>query len=207
MKLKSRKRNLLRPILGSVIFHIVILFVFDIISLDTEFQEENNILFIEIKSKEIEINKSEPFSKKEVEKQKMETNDRINEKVLYEEQDTDSTNDSITETDTLNVAEDKIVRNESQIFDSLIVNNPSLMSLKYALSKQLKLDNITESDSAFIVRRLKESVIDYYRIKYPTPLSEFGEPNQGIAIDKIIDLFSADDDIDEKKIKKYLGIE
>lgn len=89
--------------------------------------------------------------------------------------------------------------------DSLIINNPSLMGLKYALSEKMKTETIVKTDSAFIVRRLKESLIQYYEDKYPTPLSKFGERNSGIAIDKIIDIFKSED-IDEKKIKEYLNI-
>ena len=80
---------------------------------------------------------------------------------------------------------------------------PIIINCKSIIKSNPKI----ETDSALIVRRMKEYMLEYYKNKFPTPLSKFGDANPGIPIDDIIDIFGKKDTVDIKRIKKYLGIE
>ena len=95
----------------------------------------------------------------------------------------------------------------TNLIDSLVVNYPNLIAIKSAMAEHIKKNPQIETDSSMVVRRMRKYMIDYYKFKYPTPLSKFGDGNPGIPIDKILDLFSRDDTVDVKRIKKYLGLD
>ena len=119
---------------------------------------------------------------------------------------TSKTDVLIEEIDSSLFMEVDTLRNNSNWFDSIVVNNPNLLMLKYVLADQLKNNSYEISDSGKIVKRIKGVMQDYYRSKYPTPVHKFGDGSPGIAIDKILDIFRGTDTVDVEKIKKYLKI-
>jgi hypothetical protein len=95
----------------------------------------------------------------------------------------------------------------SELIDSFVHSYPKLFVLKSAIAQHVKHDKNIETDSAMAVRRMKKYMLDYYKNKFPTPLSKFGNATPGIPIDKILDLFRKDNKEEIKKIKKYFNLE
>ena len=73
------------------------------------------------------------------------------------------------------------------------MENPNLAVLKLALKYNIKNNPIKKTEEEVAIQGLKKYMRDYYKIKYPTPLSKFGDPGSGsmisIPIDAIIELF------------------
>lgn len=185
--------------------HFVLLLFFAIIYFDNPLNEKDETILLSYRTIEKQIPKMKIIEKPKLNRIKRE----LSSKNIFSDNAELKDTLILSNTNTLEDSSKEVssIHRISDLtkLDSLVINNPSLMGLKYALAEKMKTETIVETDSAFIVRRLKESLIQYYKDKYPTPLSKFGDGNSGIAIDKIIDLFSSDD-IDEKKIKEYLNI-
>jgi len=116
-------------------------------------------------------------------------------------------NMSIEEYDSTKITEVNVMVNNINWLDSMVINNPNILMLKYAVTDQLKNNPTEKSDSAETVETIRNVMQNYIKSKYPTPIHKFGDGSPGIPIDKILDIFSKDDTVDIKKIKKYLKLE
>jgi hypothetical protein len=204
---KVKKSDLTISIVIAIIIHAVIILVCSFIFFNSQSETDPNEIFLNLVQYDREIksvNKSDETMKEIVseiiEKEDSENIISVTEEVIESE--------IITEvTDSNKITKKAGLEHQTEFTDSIVISFPSLLTLKYALSERIKNEPAIETDSALIVRRLRKYMSDHYKYKYPTPLSEFGEGNTGIPIDKILDLFSGEDDIDEKKIREYLKLD
>jgi hypothetical protein len=84
--------------------------------------------------------------------------------------------------------------NDSSIlFDNFIIENPNLIALKIALTKNIENSVVNKTEAKITEERIRNAMFDYYKAKYPTPPYKFGERGTGnlinIPIDGIIELF------------------
>lgn len=205
MNLKSKKTAFLISLFLSFILHLAIIFIFGLIYFKNADHEELKrvSLYINQIEKKVITKKAESRPKK---LKLLTPNIVIKEKIA-----------SIPELETNIIAEvpsenlEAIlidsVKYYTKLLDSLVLRLPNITTLKYVVSEKIKNDPKVETDSAFAVRRLRENVLDYYKNKYPTPLSKFGDQPKGIAIDKIIKMFSGEDEEETRKIKRYLELD
>jgi Tfp pilus assembly protein PilO len=81
----------------------------------------------------------------------------------------------------------------SDIKDSLLIQNPTFIALRFALKEHLNQHGIQKSEKAELIKKIEQSMQDYYKMKYPTSVHNFGDKGSGagisIPIDKIIELF------------------
>ena len=133
---------------------------------------------------------------KEVKKKEFNNSDNPNNAIM-----------TITEIDSTLFEEVSDLLKSMNWLDSMVINNPNILMLKYATKDKLKNNSIKLSDSAKTAETIKIVMQNYFRSKYPTPVHKFGDGSPGIPIDKILDIFSADDTVDVNKIKRYLKLE
>lgn len=127
--------------------------------------------------------------------------DPIITKTKIKDDDKVNLNISITDTTTLlsNIYDSSVFIDTNllvdtlNVLDSLIMKYPSLISLRLAVSENIKNNAIQKTENQLVVEILKEKMQDYYKMKYPTPVHKFGENGRGVGIsipiDDIIELF------------------
>ena len=207
MKLKLDNTNLKISLLISIIFYSITTFVLSIIKL-------NSIRFPDLQEVYLNIRQYEKYIIKEELLQKPSTRptNRASQKKVKKEEfnKVGNHNNAIVTTaeidSTLHLEVDVPVKNNNWL-DSMVIKNPSILMLKYAAKDKLNNDSTKISDSAKTAETIKNVMQNYFRSKYPTPVHKFGDGSPGIPIDKIVDLFSKEDTVDVKKIKKYLKLE
>lgn len=207
MKIKFIKSSVAKSAYISLFAHFLLIMIFSLIYFNNNPDEKFNGVYIEFNEIEKKI-----IPAKQVDDVKRKRKPIILPKKIDQNVIIDSDNVTKIEIPTEIVdssANSKIdsISYYSGLLDSIVINFPSLLVLKSAMKEHIKNDPKIETDSALIVRRMRRYIRDYYKYKYPTPLSEFGDPNPGIPIDKILDIFSSEEEIDVKKIKKYLNLD
>ncbi len=191
----------------TLIIYIIIILIFSLITFDDNEDSDFKSVYLEFNHFEKKISKNKKGNNyprnfklknppKDVKKQSISDLDKSTESET-----------SINIIDSSLITKVDTLKNYSEFLDSIVIHNPSLLALKSALVEHFKNNSQIETDSAMIVRRMKKYMLEYYKNKFPTPLSKFGDPSPGIPIDKIVDLFSKKDTVDMKKIKKYLGLD
>ena len=206
MNLKSKKSPLTISLLIAFVIHIIIILLLSVIYFEKISDEDSYgviLELIEYERKVVQLKKIEKIPKKFIPRPLPK---QIRENIISETLEFTEAEILPGKIDSSTISEIDSLEYYSNLLDSLVVNFPSLLVLKSAMTEHIKNDPKIETDSAMVVRRMRKYMLDYYKHKFPTPLSKFGEGNPGIPIDKILDLFSSDEDIDEKKIKKYLNI-
>ena len=191
----------------TLIIYIAIILLFNFIIINENEELNSKRVYLEFKTleKKVNKNKEEVIIPKAVKRKISSKNILKNSNQVLSEKPKDEQNKEILDSNLINKKETLI--NHSDFIDSVVVNYPNLLTFKSLLKEMIKKNPYTETDSAMVVRRMKEYMLKYYKNKYPTPLSKFGDANPGIPIEDIVDLFSKKDTVDIKKIKKYLGID
>lgn len=207
MNLPFNNSNLRISLFTSIFFYIITFFILGIIKFKSIKLPDLQEVYLNIRNYENHIVKKESIQnstpkptykipQKHVKKNKINKVD-ISAKTIM----------PIEENDSTSFAQVDVSINNISWLDSMVINNPNILMLKYAATDQLKNNPFEVSDSAKIVEKLRTVMQNYFRSKYPTPLHKFGDGSPGIPIDKILDIFSEDDTVDVKKIKKYLQLE
>ena len=207
MNLKFNNSNLRNSLFISIVFYLTTFFVISTIKITFNKLPDFQEVYLNIGHFEKHIVNEEsiqnlsPKSKPKVLQKHVKKNN--NNKVDIPAK----RNMTIEETDSTIFSEVDILGNNINWLDSMVINNPNILMLKYAASDQLKNNPIKISDSAKTVERIRNVMQNYFKNKYPTPVHKFGDGSPGIPIDKILDIFSGSDTVDVKKIKRYLKLE
>jgi len=191
----------------TLIIYITIILVFNLIPIDENEDLNSKRVYLEFKTieKKTKKNIEEAIIPKVVKRKISSKNIIMNSNPALNEKSKEEQNTEILDTNLINKKETQI--SHSDFLDSVVVNYPNLLTFRSLLKEMIKKNPQTETDSAMVVRRMKEYMLKYYKDKYPTPISKFGDANPGIPIEDIFDLFSKKVTVDKKKIKKYLGID
>lgn len=206
MNLKFKKSSLTISLLIAFIIHVIFILVCNFIYYNGNSDEKDNGVFLEFNEyeKKVITKKKENNIPKRIKpsiNSGFTIESVISGPIKFSESETvvDTTGESY-------ISVSDSIEYDSKLIDSLVVNYPSLLALKSVMSEYIKNTPKIETDSAMVVRRMRKYMLDYYKYKFPTPLSKFGDPTPGIAIDKIIEFINGNEDVDVKKIKKYLRI-
>lgn len=206
MNLKLKKSPFRLSLIIALFIHIAIIIIFNFLIIDENEESRSKSIYLEFK-KYVKKEDKEDVNLTKV-KNSFGNNTNILKNpnpILIEEKFEDE--NAVVIIDSTVFAHNDTVKRYTNIIDSIIVNYPDLYTFKSLLKEMIRKNPIVESDTLKAIKGLKKSLIEYYKNKYPTPLSKFGEQNSGIPIDKILDFFSKDDTTDIKKIKEYLGLD
>ncbi len=206
MNLKLKKSPFRLSLIIALFIHITIIIIFNFLIIDENEESRSKSIYLEFKKYVKKENKEDVSLTKVKNSFGNSTNILKNPNpILIEEKFEDE--NAVVIIDSTVFAHNDTVKRYTNIIDSIIVNYPDLYTFKSLLKEMIRKNPIVESDTLKAIKGLKKSLIEYYKNKYPTPLSKFGEQNSGIPIDKILDFFSKDDTTDIKKIKEYLGLD
>ena len=206
MNLKLKKSPFRLSLIIALFIHIAIIIIFNFLIIDENEESRSKSIYLEFKKYVKKENKEDVNLTKVKNSFGNNTNIFKNPNpILIEEKFEDE--NAVVIIDSTVFAHNDTVKRYTNIIDSIIVNYPDLYTFKSLLKEMIRKNPIVESDTLKAIKGLKKSLIEYYKNKYPTPLSKFGEQNSGIPIDKILDFFSKDDTTDIKKIKEYLGLD
>jgi len=191
--MKNRKSNSLKfAIALTIVIHVLIYFLFNLVFLNYKSDSIDQHIIVEYKTFKKQKPKINYRIQKQVQSIKMSSKKNIlfnNNPVKNYFAGTDSTN--IEQIDSLVYSHKH--SDSSKWFERFVLENPSIISLKLALTQNIKNKIIKETEAEIAVEGLKKYTNDYYNLKYPTPLSKFGDPGRGsminIPVDDVINLF------------------
>jgi hypothetical protein len=207
LNLKFNKSNLITSLFISIAFYLITFFVLNAIKFSSVRLPDLQEVHLNIRHYKKHIVKEESRQNQSPKPTPSVPKKKVKKKEINREIIPTKTIMSIKETDSTLFVEGDVLIKDINWLDSMVVNNPNILMLKYAAKDQLKNNSIKISDSARTVETIKSIMQNYFKSKYPTPVHKFGDGSPGIPIDKILDIFRGDDTLDVKKIKRYLKLE
>lgn len=208
MNLTLKKSSFRLSLIIALFIHITIIIILNFIIIDENEESNSKSIYLEFKKYVKKEDKNrEDISQPTVNNSSGNINNitKNPNPILIEEKFEDE--NAVVIIDSTVFAHNDTVKRYTNIIDSIIINYPDLYTFKSLLKEMIRKNPIVESDTVKAIKGLKKSLIEYYKNKYPTPLSKFGNANPGIPIKDILDLFSKEDTTDIKKIKEYLGLD
>lgn len=207
MKLKFDNTNLKISLLISIIFYLITTIALSLIKFNSIKLPDLQEVYLNIRYYKKHIVKEESLQNPPPKPMPTMLQNEVKKNEINNVSITTKTTMSIEEPDSTIFAEVDVLIRDINWLDSMVVNNPNILMLKYAAKDQLRNNSLNLSDSAKAAETIKIVMQNYFRIKYPTPVHKFGDGSPGIPIDKILDIFFGEDTLDVKKIKRYLKLE
>ena len=206
MKINFKISSFHLSILFGIAIHLLLFVIINVIYFEEYYEKNSNVVNFQFREYEKQNLSTKILPNNSTNLKRKIAPEKTEKEVIDDLENLNSIEITEENADTITSPEIDSLKYFSHLLDSLVVNNPSLLLLKYASKEYLKNNPKLETEEEIAIKRLRNYFQNYFKQRYPTPPSKFGE-TRGIPIDKIIVLFKGNDDIDIIKIRKYLRLD